>query len=512
MRRLACILLAASISILAGASPASAEWRRAETRGFIVYSDGDPGVLRDNALQLELFESALRFLHGADPSVRAPKKISIYLVANHDGLNEVWPGVPDAVAGFYRPSEDGVFAMAIRERRKLDTLLHEYAHHFMLGSFGAGYPAWFVEGYAEYFMTADLSPRRVMIGNFNQGRAEWLAYARWLPLADVVNNRPGQYSDENAVAMYYAQSWLLTHWLMSDPVRMRQMLAYVAKLKTGMSSSAALEEATGMSMSDIERALKAYSRGRVLMRGFSSEQFPAAEVTITSLSPAESALLLLNLRLSGVGDDEDENAAVLSQVRSRTATYPNDPFAQRLLARTEIRIGDRTTGEAIAKQLIAEDPTDADALRLLAEGRIKAASEDDADYTALMGEARRYLARAYAEDETDFRTLYMLSLTRRGVPGYPNDNDMDTLELAVDLAPQIPNIRFAAAQARAARREYARAITLLEPMAANPHGDSGAAMARAMITRLKAGQDGDASEASEAPESDAESQEIHAAE
>ena len=470
------------IGLVAAATPAIADWKRAETSGFIVYSDGDVGVLRENALQLELFESSLRLLHGTDPSARSAQKMTIYLVGDHEGLDEVWPGVPDTVAGFYRPSDDGIFAMAIRERRNLDTLLHEYAHHFMMGSFGAGYPAWFVEGYAEYFMTADLSPRRVTIGNFSQGRADWLGNARWLPYRDIVQNRPFQYRDPNAVAMYYAQSWLLTHWFMSDPTRMRQLLTYVGKLKEGMDSPAALEAATGLSMSDLERTLRAYSRGRIVMRGFSSEQFPPTEVDIRELTPGEDALLLLSLRLSSV--DEDDETVVLEEVRRKTETWNTDPFAQSLLARAELRIGERAAGEAIAQRLLEHNENNAEALRLMAEARIRAAEDDGADYAALMGQARGYLARAYAVNDSDFRTLYMLSMTRRGAAGFPNDNDMETLLAAVDLAPQIPTLRFAAAQARVARGETSEAIALLEPVASNPHGDRGAAQARAMISRI----------------------------
>jgi tetratricopeptide (TPR) repeat protein len=502
--------LRGALIVLAGlictATPATAEWRRAETPGFIVYSDGDAGVLRDNALQLELFESSLRLLHGADPAARAPRKLIVYLVGDRRSLGQVWPGIPENIAGFYRPSEDGVFAVAVRERGSLDTLLHEYAHHFMMGSSGSGYPGWFIEGYAEYFMTANLSPRRVAIGDFNKGRADWLQYGKWLPTADIVNNRPSQYSDGNAVAMYYAQAWLLTHWFMSEPTRMRQMFNYFGRLRTGEASTVALEAATGMTIADIDRALKAYVRGRVPMKSFSAEQFATPQVAVTTLSRGEDALLLLSLRLSNVSDDKDRRAATLTEVRSRTASFPDDAFARRLLARAEIRMGDREVGETIVRDLVEADPEDTESLLLLAESRILTAREDEnADRAVVMGEARRYLGRAYALDDTDFRTLYMLSMTRNGAPGFPNDNDMETLLAAVEFAPQIPGIRLSAAQAYAARDEYGQAIKMLEPMAANPHGDRGSAIARTLIGHYRTSQAGDATASAESP-SDAASE------
>ncbi|KAK0340537.1 hypothetical protein LTR94_030106, partial [Friedmanniomyces endolithicus] len=181
-------------------SPALAQWKRAETRGFVIYSDGDAAVLRENALQLELFESSLRYFHNLNPAERFPGKLHIYMVRRHDGLEAVRPGLHESVAGFYQRTNDGVYAMAIRERGDNSTLLHEYAHHFMTAAFNETYPSWFVEGFAEYFSTAQLTSRRVAIGDFNRGRAQWLEHGNWLPIAEIVDKRPWQLGDSNAVA------------------------------------------------------------------------------------------------------------------------------------------------------------------------------------------------------------------------------------------------------------------------------------------------------------------------
>ncbi|KAK0360196.1 hypothetical protein LTR94_028243, partial [Friedmanniomyces endolithicus] len=248
----------------------------------------------------------------------------------------------------------------------------------------------------------------------------------------------------------------------------------------------ALETAIGMSAADLDRALRTYARGRVLMGAFSSEQFQAETVEVTTLGQAESDLLLLNLRLATVRDDEEDQAEYLATVKARTAPHLADPFAQRLLARAEIRMGDRLKGEELAKALAEADPTDTEALLLIAESRIEAAHGEDADYSALMGQARRYLGMAYAQDDLDFRTLYMLSQTRRGMPSFPDDNDKETILLALELAPQIPTIRFAAAQTLAARSEYGQAIALLHPMTSDPHGVGGGSAARTLIEEYSA--------------------------
>jgi hypothetical protein len=154
---------------------AKAEWRRAESQHFIVYGRGDKAV-REYAAQLEDFDDLLRRLHGRPKDELTPRKLPVYLVSDLAELQRVEPRLERA-AGVYFPAPGEVFVMAVREgvtddrdqNKGDDALLHEYVHHFMLQYYPSAYPAWLVEGYAEYYMTADLSAKRLVVGGVNRG-------------------------------------------------------------------------------------------------------------------------------------------------------------------------------------------------------------------------------------------------------------------------------------------------------------------------------------------------------
>lgn len=486
MSMMRVLAVALALMLCALAQPASAEWRKVETPRFIIYSDSDARTLTEAAQELELYDSTLRFLHGVDPSRPALRKLSIYLVRDTAALRQVMPGASTIIRGFYTASDDDIYAVAIRERRNMRTLLHEYAHHFMLENFASGYPAWLVEGYAEYFATADLNNRQITIGLADPNRQAWLGNASWLPLRDVLTRRPSSFRSGEEVAQFYAQSWMLTHWFMASPTRTRQLVVYADNLQAGMEPVAALEGAVGMTLADLERTQRAYAGQRLALKRFSADQFAAPTMEMTTLSSGEADLLLLNLRLSRYLTDE-EAPRVLGQIRGLAGRHPADLFAQGVLARAEIEYGDPQAAESAMQLRLESAPDDLTALTLLARLRMKTA--EDAEDGAALGEARNYLARAYAVDPERYQTLYALARVRQTAPDYPTDNDMLRILIAYDVAPQVASVRFAAAQAHLMRQEYDAGIRLLEPLAGNPHDDGAAAAARALIDQVRALQE-----------------------
>lgn len=496
------LALLSTIACLTTSSPAmSAEWRRADTPRFIVYSDGDERSLRESALKLELYESALRSLHGMDPGASSPQRIAIYLVRDGKSLKAVAPQLRDEVAGFYQATNDDIFAMAIRERRDMGTLLHEYAHHFMIGSFATGFPAWFVEGYAEYFSSADLQPTRMVIGNVNRDRGDWLSYSQWLPLDLVLTRRPFEFQDPKAVSMYYAQSWLLTHWFLSTPARMPMLFSYLENLKQGMEPVAAMESATGMSVTQLERQQKNYARQRLMIKIITGDQFPQPSVQITELPQVDGDMLLSGLRLSSARSDD---TVLLADIRQRAAAFAGQRAADLLLARAELRLGDKAQARLILERMLENAPDDIDALRLLGETLANISNDNDNDDPGeLLRLARTHLARAYQLRPNDYRTLTLLAETRQGAPNFPTDNDMETLLAALELAPQATGVRIFAAQVHARRKEYAQAIDLLQPLAASPHPDGATTLSRTLIERYRGQQDNGSASSPPLSEADA---------
>lgn len=507
--------LAAIVAVAALMAPglAQAKWLKAETDRFVVYSNGDERTLRDYAVKLEDFETLLRVFFALDPKGVPARKLEIYLVSDTLEMRRVAPGVSDSLAGFYTASPSTIFAIAIRRRGdddEDDTIFHEYAHHFMMQYLAGSYPGWLVEGFAEYYATAKLKPGSFEIGSFNGGRAYTLMNGPWTP-TDVVLTKRTSELNRDQVFGYYAQSWLMTHYMLSDPARRKQLFAYVRLLAEGKESIAAWTEATGESLEAFDLRLKAYMRKGIPSTRFKRASYAPAPVTITVLPPSADDLLLENLRAMLGGfqkpepdDDEDdetdpkaaavaakdekERLAFINRVRTRAAKHPSDGLAQRTLARVEIEGGDKVAGMAILDRLIAGDAADAEALR------VKAATLLDDSYQAgspeaqrtLMNEAGRLLLKANRIEPDEYRTLFNYARSRRGERDYPNDNVLEVLINAVVLAPQVDEIRIETARALMMRKRYADAMPLLLPVANDPHGGAGAEIARFMLKEIEA--------------------------
>lgn len=480
--RMGFAALAAAAALLAPGL-AEAKWLKAESPRFIVYGEGDANGLREYAEKLEIFDSILRFSHGMDVAGAPPRKLEIYLVSDNRELRLVAPTLGESIAGFYTASQGDIFAMAIRDTEPDFVVLHEYAHHFMLQYFPYGYPAWLIEGYAEYFMNTTIRGDRVEVGRPNNVRAQSLIHARWMPMADVLSKSTSQIAHDDLDG-FYAQSWALTHYLMTDPKRYSQLQAYMKAVGAGGDPVKAMQDAVGEDSVALEKRLRAYAKGRLNYTNYTRKGFASPQVKVTPLAESADQLLLAYQRMRR-GMSEDEGAAFLkSDVRPRAAKYPGDRFAELTLAYGEIWFGDRAAGEALLERLIAADAKDADALQLMGISRINKAADQSADVEPLFKEAARYLARAHAARPGDYKTLSYYAVARQTEPKYPSENTLNALSSAYELAPQVQGIRVQFARALMLGKEWGEARVVLAPLANDPHGGGGAQMARTLLKQI----------------------------
>lgn len=464
--------------ITMAATDARAEWRKAESERFIVYSEGDPGQLIRFTQKLETFDRLLRWRMGLPVDEAAPRKLPIYLV-DSGGLGRVRPGIGDNVAGFYAARDEDIFAVALRGGMGDDVLLHEYAHHFMMQNFAYSYPAWFIEGFAEYFMTADITDERIIVGKYNTNRASWLRNSTWVTMNDLLAKRSGEVRRRNET--YYPLAWLLTHWFMGREERGPMLNAYLLDVGAGGDPVEAMQRATGMSNAELRGTLRRYMSEIPYyeVKNF----FPPVAVTVTDLPRSADDFLLMTLRLTGVPENRSEST--LAEVRSLARRHPDDPDAMVALGHAEIHLGDRDAGEAVLNRLLASHPDHIAGLQFLATSKLERAEEPGADVRALRTEARGLLARAYQLDDANYRTFMLLSKVREGSTRYPDENDIVTGELALQLAPQLPTVRIKMAEIYLASGRREDAIRTIEPLANSPHGGEMAEAAQALLDRAR---------------------------
>lgn len=475
--------MAAAVMLLG--TPAAAEWKRAESPGFIVYSRGAEGALRRYVQALETYDYVLRVRMNLPVGGQVARKLPIYLVSGRSGLVQVHPGAGQDVVGTYIPTGEDIFAVAIHDREQ-DILLHEYFHHFSMTLGGATYPGWLVEGLAEYFMTAEVRTDSVTIGSYNENRIFWLQNARWIPLEELLSKRPGEVRRSDYRETYYPMAWLLTHWFMGTAERRTQLEAYLADVRQGGDPVEAVQHATGLSLGGLRAELRRYLNGRMPMTRYGLD-LPPAEITVTSLPDSADDLLLVGQRLK-VGVDDDKRAETAELVRRLAARYPDDPFAMLQLGHAELHFGDPEAGEAVLTRLLERQPDNVEALQLMASRYARLAEDQPDDALALTRKARSYLAQAYRADPGQYHTLAMLARTRQGAPDYPTQNDLVTWDQAYARAPQLASIRLGFASALMQAEAFSEAVVLLEPLANAPHGGEASEAAQELIQRARNNQ------------------------
>jgi tetratricopeptide (TPR) repeat protein len=485
-------LLLSVLGVLALAGPAHAAWIRAETDRFVVYGQGNERMVRDFATKLTTYDWVLRVFHPSTKDRPVGTKVQVFLLSSEGELRRVRPWSRKYTQGFYSAMNEGVFAFAVKNGGGLgsdDVLFHEYAHHFMLENFPVAYPAWFIEGWAEYFMTTEITKDQVKIGNYNQARAYAIFNDVWLPWDDLLSKTTAETRPERANA-YYSQAWLLTHYMRSDEKRAAQLDQAIRAIADGKDPVKSFQSATGMTVPELNAALKRYQK--LPMIGVGNPNL-APQMLVTALPKSADDLLLDEMRLV-LAPTGRVDADFLAGIRRKAAKHPGDALAERTLARAEFVMGDVAAGEAIMRRRLAAKGDDVEDLLLSGSGQIMAGMRNGDEREARYRAARPLLAKAYQLDKDDFRTLYAYALSRSIEPSFPTDNDLAALREARLLAPAVEENSFRLGVALVQKGRRDEAAKVLAPVLNNPHGGRAASMARALLNgeRVEAGDVDDA--------------------
>ncbi len=172
-----------------------------------------------------------------------------------------WPERRNVVGFFARGPLRNYIAVDLSPSEDSSSpILHEYLHSFTHENY-PGVPVWFDEGLAEYYSTFAIVGAEARVGLLVVPHLDWLRAGNWLPLDELlrVDHTSALYHETERTGTFYAQSWLLVHYLMSDPERSRQL----GRLLDGLAAAEPLEEALATAFGAgavpaLERVLRRY--------------------------------------------------------------------------------------------------------------------------------------------------------------------------------------------------------------------------------------------------------------
>ena len=299
-----------------GASPAARPqedalherpWIEVTSTNFRIYS-----VLgSERTIELLRFLEIMRATLGdvnEESTYEAGVPTIIVAVDSHDDYVSI--GAPDYSAGYFFSDlrENAILIEDSDESAGIQVILHEYAHYLNRQAGRIRYPRWYEEGNAEYLSHSRLSDRAFEYALAPEPYLVTLGFGTWMPLPGLLGVTDASSLSEIDGAMFYAQSWLLVHYLRSRPDADRQIGAqlanYVRNSARGLAPVAAFEKAFGLDLEQLEEDLLRY----YLERQFTSRSQPtdtalkgfSARSRAMSSAEAQLALAQMAMRFDNI--------------------------------------------------------------------------------------------------------------------------------------------------------------------------------------------------------------------
>ena len=240
-------------------------WTTVRSKNFTLIGNASEKDIRQVGNRLEQFRNVFGLLFPTIP-LKAPVPTTV-IVFKNDSSYKPFKSNPN-VSGYFMPGEDVNYITLTSEKSGEDqpfrVIFHEYVHLLVENVLGATVPLWFNEGLAEYYSTFDIKEdyRHVILGDLIANHVLYLRETKFLPLRTLfaVDYRSPFYNEGNKMNIFYAESWMLVHYLLQgDSQKHRPQLAkFVDSLRAGTKIEDAFQQAFQENIESFEKDFKAY--------------------------------------------------------------------------------------------------------------------------------------------------------------------------------------------------------------------------------------------------------------
>lgn len=278
---MATLLGPIAVANAAGTDVDDYDWFESRSAHFRVVSNADREDVLAFARRLEALRAVLeRALATGDRPSRGLPTTVLYF-ADADSASRF--GSLGGQVETFRKTLSGNVLTASRDSSLLEDVGHEYAHYLMsLG--GASYPPWYDEGLAELAGRPVITPQTAVLGPPLPDRLRDLRAAESLiPLARLVTTRSPWQLDSEETSLFYAQSWLLTHYFTFGsraglPDRSASLQAYLTQPNRDVDPKQAVRDAFGLDTAALDVELAAY---------LALDELPSARISLDSIEVRE---------------------------------------------------------------------------------------------------------------------------------------------------------------------------------------------------------------------------------
>ena len=422
-------------------------WIKVETTNFTVFSNADEKIARKTAVSLEYLRTVLvRHLDGMPSVSPVPTYVFVF-----DYFSDAYPpygpfskGKPGKSGGYFinRPLANYV-AIVERDYRFPDQMgiLHDYLHS-VLNASGPELPLWLEEGLAEYYSVFHIKDGKAHIGYRVNRHIAWLRNKPLMPLAELlaVDKNSPVYNEDDRTGIFFAESWLLTHMLLTErPDGRAQTALYSELLREGYDRDRAFAKAFNTTYEELEAELKKYVRTRshhyTVLRLKSSV---VNSIAVSQMPRTEVLFRLGDLLSSGRSERHDFAAEHFEAALVLDESYGPAVAGLGLLDEAADR---REAARALYERAAKLTPDDY-RINLLLGGSLSDWFEGEASHearTAQLGRARMLLRRA-----TELRPGRIEAWAELGATYLADtqntDPGIDALEHAMEIQPKHPGV------------------------------------------------------------------------
>jgi len=492
-------------------------WCGVDSPHLVVLSDGLRSVGTGVALRLEELRQAVALL--VPPLVQDADPVQVIVFRDATlaaAYAPTWRGIRDEVAGFSHSGPDRRRLVFPDDGGRTPSVAqHEYLHSLLDAAYPE-VPLWLNEGLAEYFSTFTAAEGRAHAGAPLRAHLEWLEAHDLMPLRQLfaIGQTSPEYHEGDRRGTFYAQSWALTHLLLSSDGDLARLARVVVAARDGEPFEAVFQREFGSEQALHDRLVAYLERPRLPERTWPMPGGTSPPRVRDRVSPAEVltslAIELLSRPVVAREDAEehlrmalaldarlpDANAGMgwLELMRGhpdQARTWFDRALERKPVSVTAVRVLASRILEDVGRRQAREERKEAALYARAAIERALAVAPGDAELTALL--ARTWVVW-YGDDP---EPGYVEALrAERALPGRM-DVQLDLLALAALTgrdaeAQRIQDLRFGAdapAESRHAALTARLAGDVLQATRALARGDTTAAEARLDAARERVAGD-----------------------
>jgi tetratricopeptide (TPR) repeat protein len=437
---------AAAQSVTVTGQKNASPWFRAESAHFVVFSDTRQEDVFHLLNNLEKLDHVLR-IYTRDYYLgrAAGQKITLYYHDGIAGFNDAAANPPAEAVGLYNSCVSGVLGFGVNLQRpvslgneqlakdpldaSLSHIFEAYARHFLYRYTDIRTPAWYIEGFAQYFSSARFSDSQMALGR------PPIDVVRYLRFADHGNRGGLDYEDVFAAApakdrgfgaqagehlARIARSWNLMHYMLSTDENRARLDRYLELAQREAPAAAVLEEALGLKSSSISSTLWRYRIKGIEVAQVDLPSLPKAQIRFSALPDAATGFVAADAALKSCPGRKD-GESLLRTISEQVGGGANNAFARLTLSRAQIDWGKPEDALPFLDEAVRKDPAHAEALYLLGLANLRLHERrQDAPKGGALQVATQHLARARtlnpASAEAAF-ALYQAGLAGKEPPG-----------------------------------------------------------------------------------------------